>query len=61
MRLPPSLCEVRYPDRFLRDLARRVNFLLVLSDRVEEPGRFLRDLKRLLEEPPGDRAGAPAR
>ncbi|MHC4605739.1 MAG: hypothetical protein ACYTAF_02235 [Planctomycetota bacterium] len=55
------LCEVRYPDRFLRDLARRLNFVTALARRCEVPKRFLDDLERALDEARKGRAGVPAR
>lgn len=58
---PTSLCEVRYADRFLRDTARRLKFLLALSRRCEEPARFLDDVRRALDEARDGRAGVPAR
>ena len=38
----------RYPDRFLRDLARRLNHVLALAKHYHEPARFLEDLLRIL-------------
>ena len=38
----------RYRDRFVRETARRIYFLLSLSARFEEPARLLEELRRTL-------------
>lgn len=38
----------RYNDRFVRETARRVYFLMALAARHGEPARFIEDLRRAL-------------
>jgi len=38
----------RYRDRFVRETARRIYFLLSLSARFDEPARLLEELRRTL-------------
>lgn len=38
----------RYRDRFVRETARRICFLLTLSARFAEPALFVEELRRLL-------------
>ena len=38
----------RYRDRFVRETARRIYFLLSLSARFEEPARLVEELRRSL-------------
>jgi hypothetical protein len=40
--------EGRYRDRFVRETARRIYFLLSLSARFEEPARLVEELRRSL-------------
>jgi len=42
---PPS---GRYRDRFVRETAQRIYFLLALSARFDEPARLREELRRLL-------------
>ena len=42
----------RFKDRFVRDTARRVRFLLAAAARYAEPARFVEELKRELGESP---------
>ena len=43
----------RFKDRFVRETARRVRFLLAASARYSEPARFVEEHKCELGEPPG--------
>jgi len=38
----------RYRDRFVRETARRIYFLLALAARFDEPARLKEELRRLL-------------
>ena len=38
----------RYRDRFVRETARRIYFLLSLSARFDEPARLMEELRRTL-------------
>jgi len=38
----------RYRDRFVRETARRIYFLLSLSARFDEPARLMEELRRAL-------------
>ncbi|HZE96955.1 MAG TPA: hypothetical protein VE981_08005 [Planctomycetota bacterium] len=38
----------RYRDRFVRETARRIYFLLALSSRFAEPARLMEELRRRL-------------
>jgi hypothetical protein len=38
----------RYHDRFVRETARRVYFLMAMAARYGEPARFIEDLRRAL-------------
>ena len=38
----------RYRDRFVRETARRIYFLLSVSARFEEPARLMEELRRTL-------------
>src|SRR3954462_4468064 len=38
----------RYRDGFIRETARRIYFLLSLSDRFDEPARLMEELRRTL-------------
>ena len=38
----------RYGDRFVRETAERIYFLLAASARFEEPARLMEDLRRAL-------------
>ena len=58
---PMCLCEVRYEDLFLRDLVRRLVFVMALAERADVPARFLEDVRRALERRRRNRAGASAR
>ncbi len=40
--------EERYHDRFIRETARRIRFLLAAAGRYSEPARFIEDLRREL-------------
>lgn len=42
----------RFKDRFVRETARRVRFLLEASARYAEPARFVEELRRALGEVP---------
>jgi len=42
---PPS---GRYRDRFVRETARRIYFLLALSARFDEPARLMEELRQAL-------------
>ncbi len=44
----------RFKDRFVRETARRVRFLLAAAARYSEPARFVEELRRELAESPGD-------
>ena len=59
MRRPVSLREEGVVDPFLRDLVRRMNFLLAHASGSEEVRRFLSDLERALGEARIDRTGVP--
>jgi hypothetical protein len=48
----------RYRDRWIRETARRVYFLLAASARFEEPARFVEELRRLLDGRRGGAAGS---
>jgi hypothetical protein len=40
----------RYCDRFVRETARRIQFLMAAARRHAEPARFIEDLRRVLRE-----------
>jgi hypothetical protein len=40
----------RFRDRFVRETARRVHFLLAAAARYAEPRRFVEELRRRLED-----------
>jgi hypothetical protein len=42
----------RFKDRFVRDTAKRVRFLMAAAARYAEPARFVEELRRLLREAP---------
>lgn len=56
------LWGARYSDRFVRETAQRIRFLLELSRRSAVPARFLEDLRRALgaERPRDDERPAGA-
>ena len=41
-------CAGRYRDRFVRETAQRIYFLLSLSARFDEPARLMEELRRTL-------------
>lgn len=41
-------CPEHYRDRFVRETAERVWFLMALADRYPEPARLIEELKRAL-------------
>lgn len=49
--------EERYRDRFVRETARRIYFLLALAGRYGEPARLMEDLRAALEARRGNAAG----
>ncbi len=55
-------CGTRYSDRFVRETAQRICFLLELSRRSAVPTRFLEELRRALgaERPRDDERPAGA-
>ena len=40
--------EGRYRDRFVRETARRITYLMAAADRFGEPARFIEDLRGAL-------------
>ena len=47
----------RYRDRFVRETAERIYFLLAASARYDEPARLMEELRRLLCGCRGEAAG----